>query len=88
MTPPPRRRRPDYEARRSTLSDRLKLALDLIEESIIADPQGTYRRRAGPGATVVDLSGYDEFGLIVAFRHTDNGPEFIEFTVWSGGTAP
>lgn len=40
------------------------------------------RRREGPNGTIVDLSAYDEFGLLVSFRRTPDGPEFVEFAVW------
>lgn len=83
MTSP--NRRPEYEARRSTLDDRLKLALDLVEESIIVDAEGTHRRRLGPNGTVIDLSAYDEFGLLVSYLPDGpDGPEFVEFVIWSG----
>ena len=63
-----RNRRPAYATKRALLDDRHRLALDLIEEGIITDQGGSYRRREGPDGTTIDLSGYDEFGLAVAFR--------------------
>lgn len=49
----------------------------------MADPQGTNRRREGPDGTIVDLSGYDAFGLLVAFRLLPGVVEFVALSVWA-----
>lgn len=76
-----RRRRPAYEEKRAQLSNDLRLALDLVEETILSDQVGSFRRTL-PDGTVVDLSSYDEFGLIVSFQPAPDGDhEFIDFAV-------
>jgi hypothetical protein len=54
----------------------------LIEEAILADPLGPALRQEGPNGTVIDLSGYDEFGLLVAFRLLPGAVEFVALAVW------
>jgi len=54
----------------------------LIEEAILADPLGTGLRQEGPNGTVIDLSGCDEFGLLVAFRLPPGAVEFVALAIW------
>jgi hypothetical protein len=54
----------------------------LIEEAILADPLGAGLRQEGPGGTIIDLSGYDEFGLLVAFRVLPGAVEFVALAIW------
>ena len=48
----------------------------------MADPVGPGLRREGPNGTVIDLSGYDEFGLLVAFRILPGVVEFVALAIW------
>lgn len=77
---PERRRRPSYEEKLRSLSPDQRLAVELVEEGVLADRVGTHRRQETSGGAIVDLSGLDEWGLLVSFRFTDEGePEFIDF---------
>ena len=54
----------------------------MIEEAILADPDGMGRRRERADGTKVDLTGYDSHGLLVAFRLTPGAIEFVALAVW------
>ena len=75
-----RRHRPEYAEKREQLSSEMKLELDLVEEGIMSDPVGTHLRRPRSDGAIVDLSAYDESGLLVSFRLMPDGtPVFIDF---------
>jgi hypothetical protein len=76
-----RRRGDEYLRKRSQLSETVRLALDIVEETVLSDPMGAFRRQLDDG-TVVDLSSYDEYGLIVTFEPMPDGNHrFIDFIV-------
>jgi hypothetical protein len=76
-----RRRSPEYEAKRAALPPHLRTALDIVEETVLSDPIGSTRRTLADG-TIVDMSSYDEFGLMVTFEPMPEGNHrFIDFTV-------
>jgi hypothetical protein len=54
--------------------------LELVEESILADLARAHSRRTLKDGTEFDLSAYDEWGVLIAFRRQgDGGVEFIDF---------
>jgi hypothetical protein len=76
-----RRRTPEYEVKRSRLSERLRLVLDLAEEAALADPIGPFRRMLADG-TVVDLSSYDNDAVILMYADMPDGTRlFIDFDI-------
>jgi hypothetical protein len=79
--PPARgKNEPEYDEDREALPPALRLELDLIRERIITDPDRTYQREFGPDGAIYDLSGYDEFGLTVAFRREGYDFTFLRAT--------
>jgi hypothetical protein len=52
----------------------------LVEESILADLARAHSRRTLKDGTEFDLSAYDEWGVLIAFRRqVDGRVEFIDF---------
>jgi hypothetical protein len=66
---------PEYATRKAAESPLVQRNLSLIEEQIVADPNRTHQREAGPGGVVYDYTMYDDFGLTLAFIR--NGDEFV-----------
>jgi hypothetical protein len=53
----------------------------VVEDSVLTDPVGTFRRVLEDG-TIVDLSSFDEFGIVVAFEQMPDGRHrFIDFAL-------
>jgi hypothetical protein len=76
-----RRRGDEYLRKRPQLPETVQLALDIVEETVLTDPIGAFRRKL-PDGTIVDLSSYDEYGLIVTFEPMPDGNHlFIDFIV-------
>jgi hypothetical protein len=66
---------------RANLPDDLRYEVDLIEESILADPQRTHLRREGPDGTIIDLTGYDAHGIMLSFRLLPGVVEFVALAI-------
>jgi len=76
-----RRRGDEYLRKRSRLPATVRLALDIVDETILTDPTGAFRRQLADG-TVVGLSSYDEYGLIVTYEPMpDSNHRFIDYIV-------
>ena len=52
--------------------------MELVEESVLADPNGSFARREMPDDTVLDLSAYGEHGVIVVFDLLTGPPRFLD----------
>jgi len=56
--------------------------VELAEEATAADPARADSRRALPDGQILDLSGYDEFGVILIYRTLPDGSiEFTDFLI-------
>jgi hypothetical protein len=74
---------PRYEERVATLSPFDRLRLELVEEGVLADPTRSVSRRQTRDGTVIDMSGLDEHGVIIAMRRRADGTfEFIDFLLY------
>ena len=74
-------RTPEYDAKRTRLSEELRLVLDLAEEAALADPTGPFRRTL-PDGTVMDVSSYDRDGVILLYADLPNGTRlFVDFSL-------
>jgi len=73
-----------YEAKVAALHREQREALELVEESILADRTRTHARRSMRDGTTFDLTAYDEFDVLVSFRvDTDGRPQFIDFRFYA-----
>jgi hypothetical protein len=74
---------PDYEAKLADLRPADRLTIELVEESILADTSRSHSRRSLPDGTIFDLTAYDEYGVLLAFRLLrEGGTEFIDFKIY------
>lgn len=59
------------------------MTVELVEESILSDQGRTHSRRALADGTEFDLTAYDEWNVVLAFRRLPDGQtQFIDFTFY------
>jgi hypothetical protein len=58
--------------------------LVLAEEAILSDRDRTHARRELADGTVLDLTVYDEFGVLFTFRELPSGErQFLDYVMFS-----
>jgi hypothetical protein len=76
----------EYEPKVSLLSPLERQRLELAEEHVLADHRRTHGRRSMPDGTTFDMSAYDDFDVLLAFRdRADGTPEFVDFRIYEPG---